>query len=146
MNFGFLTGWLARWFSSAAADALVKDPLTADYAGMQDIELDMPDYAIEEELSLAELGEFCATLAGSVVRGFSLNEGVRVGRRAADMRVGKRSLLHFHLWDEAGECHELQVRMAKVGADRLRVHFMAEGWPMGKAIAALNAAKGRGQA
>jgi hypothetical protein len=143
MHFGFLTSWLARWFTGAAADALVKDPLTADCKDMPDIELDMPDYAIEEELTMAELGEFCVALAGSVEKGFSLNEGVRIGRRAADMRVGKHSLLHFHLWDEEGECHELQVRMAKAGQDRVLMHFMAEGWAVGKVVGALNRAKGR---
>lgn len=124
--------WILRYLIGrgveSAADRLVKDPLTMDDSEMADVEIDMPDYAIEEELTISQLGEFCVALAGSVSKGFSLEEGVRIGRRAVDMRVGKHSLLHFHLWEDEEVCHELQVRMGKLAADRVVVHFMAEGW------------------
>jgi hypothetical protein len=123
-------------------DVLIKDPLTMNDSQMGDIELDMPDYAISEELSIGELGEFCVALAGSVGKGFSLEEGVRVGRRAVDMRIGGHSLLHFHLWENAEDVHELQVRLGKIARDQVKIHFMAEGWATGKVVAALNTAKG----
>ena len=123
------------------ANVAVKDPLTDFDSYNADVEIDMPDYALEEKMTIAELGKFCVALANSVERGFSLEEGVRIGRRAVDMRIGKHSLLHFHLW-EGEDCHELQVRMAKVDGQKVAMHFMAEQWAAGKVVAALNASKG----
>ncbi len=127
------------------AERAVDDPLDPglEYGSME--ELDMPDYALQEEMTIAELGEFCIALAGSVEKGFALGEGVRVGRRAVDLKVGRHSLLHFHLW-EGADCHELQVRMLKVAPERVAMHFLCERWAAGKVVGALNAAKGPGAA
>ena len=75
MAWHWLLRTLIRRGIESAADGLVKDPLTMSDADMADVEIDMPDYAIEEEMTIAQLGEFCVALAGAVDKGFSLEEG-----------------------------------------------------------------------